>query len=328
MLAMPQVERSLRGSVSALPMTARIRQRCSCSCGRCRNAAAWRTPRWRLQYGLYTRFPRRFPARRSCPRIRRRSPVWARPAASRIQIEDVDNSGLPTLNKVGERRSRRREARSDADAGAHPTILTGPYLAAKFDRPRPSRSASRRRPFSTRSTPRPALACKLLRLRHALVSSSRSVAGGSTHVRRSDLSRVYVANNAGNMMPVSAVSPHRIDPRQRGDNALQRVQRVRDRRLTGHAGELRRCAGRDVENRSAKHLPKGMSYDWSGIARQQVQSGAQTIARFREWVCSSSSWSWSPNTRAYDHAVRHHAGGAVGAARSASAAIYLRRSSR
>ena len=26
-------------------------------------------------------------------------------------------------------------------------------------------------------------------------------------------------------------------------------------------------------------MPKGMSYDWSGIARQQVQSGPQTIAR-------------------------------------------------
>ena len=43
-------------------------------------------------------------------------------------------------------------------------------------------------------------------------------------------------------------------------------------------------SGQARSPRSSKHvvanLPKGMGYEWSGIARQQVQSGPQTIAVF------------------------------------------------
>ena len=35
-----------------------------------------------------------------------------------------------------------------------------------------------------------------------------------------------------------------------------------------------------IEKHVVANLPKGMGYDWSGIARQQVQSGPQTVAVF------------------------------------------------
>ena len=82
------------------------------------------------------------------------------------------------------------------------------------------------------------------------------------------------------MMPVRQFLKTRLAT----DNvAIMRFNEYNAYEIDGNPGWAA-SSGEALDARSrrlvAANLPKGMGYDWSGIARQQVQSGPQTIAVF------------------------------------------------
>ncbi len=94
-----------------------------------------------------------------------------------------------------------------------------------------------------------------------------------------DLSRIYVANSAGSMMPVSQF----LDTKMEQNNvSIMRFNEYNALEIDGSPGTGASSgqALAAIEKHVVANLPKGMGYDWSGIARQQVQSGPQTIAVF------------------------------------------------
>jgi HAE1 family hydrophobic/amphiphilic exporter-1 len=81
------------------------------------------------------------------------------------------------------------------------------------------------------------------------------------------------------MMPVSQF----LDTSTAQDNvAIMRFNEYNAYEIDGSPGSSASSgdALNAIQRIVVKNLPKGMGYEWSGIARQQVQSGPQTIAVF------------------------------------------------
>ena len=172
--------RSRRASASASRTTARTRPRCSFSSSRSRSGTASRIGA-RASVRPLPAVPQDSRRERRCPQIRPRFQAWARPAAFRSKSQDINNLGLPTLNKVGNAILAAAKSGPVAHGRcAFRRSSPGPYLVTKFDR---VESARVRRdalsPSSIRSMATTGLHVReLLRLRHAFVPS-----GGTGEVR-------------------------------------------------------------------------------------------------------------------------------------------------
>ena len=143
-----------------------------------------------------------------------------------IEIEDIDNLGLPTLNKVGTAAFAQAKADKQLSQVYLPTILTGPYVVANFNRAKAlAFGISPTAFFDTMNASTGANFINFFdygpRSYNVLVQ-----AGAKYRTVPQDLSKIYVANSAGAMMPVSRISQGLDRELERGDHALQRVQRV------------------------------------------------------------------------------------------------------
>ena len=231
-----------------------------------------------LQYDLYTRFAK-MPGVTALPANPPAIPGLGTTGGFAIQIQDIDNLGLPTLNKVGNAivaDAKRDPALSQVRM---PTIFTGKYLVTKFDRAKAvAFGVTPSAFFDTLNATTGSTFVNFFdygtRSYQVLVQAH---AAGRTSP--ADLSRIYVPNTAGSMMPVSEF----LHTGYVEDNvAIMRFNEYNSFEIDGNPG-ARASSGDALKAISAiavKHLPKGMAYDWSGIARQQVQSGPQTIVVF------------------------------------------------
>jgi HAE1 family hydrophobic/amphiphilic exporter-1 len=104
-------------------------------------------------------------------------------------------------------------------------------------------------------------------------------AGAKYRTVPQDLNRIYVANQNGNMMPVSQF----LDITKETSNVtIMRFNEYNSYEVDGSPG-TNSSSGQALDaiaQIATEKMPKGMKYDWAGIARQQVQSGPQTIIVF------------------------------------------------
>ncbi len=99
-----------------------------------------------------------------------------------------------------------------------------------------------------------------------------------------DLNRTYVSNSAGAFMPVSQFLKVHTDT---ANVAIMRFNEYNAMEIDGtnsasgsSGGALNTMMQLAAPISKGGNLPFGMTYEWSGIARQQVQSGPATIAIF------------------------------------------------
>ncbi|MCC7250763.1 multidrug efflux RND transporter permease subunit [Hyphomicrobium sp.] len=90
-----------------------------------------------------------------------------------------------------------------------------------------------------------------------------------------DISAIYVMNSAGEMTPMSSIADVRLDV---GPRTLTRYNNYRAISINGGPGPGRGpgeaiAAMQDV---SATTLPPGYAYEWTGQAREQIESAGQT----------------------------------------------------
>jgi len=90
-----------------------------------------------------------------------------------------------------------------------------------------------------------------------------------------DISSIYVRNSAGEMTPMSAIADVRLDV---GPRTLTRYNNYRAISINGGPapgrGPGEAIAG--MEGVSAETLPQGYAYEWTGQAREQIESAGQT----------------------------------------------------
>lgn len=90
-----------------------------------------------------------------------------------------------------------------------------------------------------------------------------------------DISSIYVRNSAGEMTPMSAIADVRLDV---GPRTLTRYNNYRAVSINGGPapgrGPGEAIAG--MEAVSAETLPQGFAYEWTGQAREQIESAGQT----------------------------------------------------
>ncbi len=90
-----------------------------------------------------------------------------------------------------------------------------------------------------------------------------------------DISSIYVRNSAGEMTPMSAIANVRLDV---GPRTLTRYNNYRAISINGGPapgrGPGEAIAG--MENVSVETLPEGYAYEWTGQAREQIESAGQT----------------------------------------------------
>jgi len=91
-----------------------------------------------------------------------------------------------------------------------------------------------------------------------------------------DISAIYVRNSAGEMTPMSAIADVRLDV---GPRTLTRYNNYRAVSVNGGAspGHGPGDAIAAMQDVSAKTLPEGFTYEWTGQAREQIESAGQTI---------------------------------------------------
>jgi hydrophobic/amphiphilic exporter-1 (mainly G- bacteria), HAE1 family len=231
-----------------------------------------------LQYGLYQQFLK-MPGVTALPANPPAIPGLGATGGFAIQIEDINNLGLPTLNKVGN--AIFTEAKSDPALSQVriPTTLVGPYLATTFNRSKALAFGVTPQAFF--DTINATTGSTFVNFFDYGTRSYQVIVQANSKRRTSpqDLSRIYVANQAGAMMPVSQF----LDTKLLQNNvAIMRFNEYNAYEIDGSPGT--KASSGDalsaIARITAKHLPKGMGYEWSGIARQQVQSGPQTIAVF------------------------------------------------
>ncbi len=156
-----------------------------------------------------------------------------------IEIEDINNLGLPTLNKVGNAILAQAKKDPTLSQVRMPTIFTGSYLVTKFDRSKAlAFGVTPSAFFDTINATTGSTFVNFFDYGTRSYQVIVQAKSGTAHLA-ADLSRIYVANSAGSMMPVSQFLDTEHGARQRRDHALQRVQRVRDRRLAGHRAPAR-----------------------------------------------------------------------------------------
>ncbi len=231
-----------------------------------------------IQYGLYTRF-QKIPGVTALPANPPAIPGLGSTGGFAIQIEDINNLGLPTLNKVGNAIVAAAKKDSTLSAVRFPTIFTGTYLVTEFDRPKAL--AFGVTPSAFFDTLNGTTGSTFVNFFDYGTRSYQVVMQARAGQRTSpaDLSRIYVANGSGNMMPVSQF----LDTRMETNNvSIMRFNEYNALEIDGSPGSSASSgqALGAIEKHVVANLPKGMGYEWSGIARQQVQSGPQTVAVF------------------------------------------------
>ncbi len=231
-----------------------------------------------VQYQLYQRFLK-MPGITALPANPPAIPGLGATGGFAIEIEDVNDLGLPALNRVGN--AVLADAKNDPQLAQVrvPTLLTGPYLVTKFDRSKAlAYGITPQAFFDTMNATTGSTFVNFFD--YGTRSYQVVVQAGSKHRSLpADLSRIYVANSAGAMMPVSEF----LDTRLVQDNvAIMRFNEYNAYEIDGSPGT--KASSGDALNAIARivasRLPNGMAYEWSGIARQQVQSGPQTVAVF------------------------------------------------
>ncbi len=231
-----------------------------------------------LQYDLYTRFLK-IPSITALPANPPAIPGLGSTGGFAIQIEDINNLGLPALNKVGNAIVAQAKNDPALSQVRIPTALVGTYLATTFDRSKALAFGVTPQAFF--DTINATTGSTFVNFFDYGTRSYQVVVQAKSKQRTvpQDLSRIYVANQAGAMMPVSQF----LDTKLISDNvAIMRFNEYNAYEIDGQSG-LGASSGdalNAMQRIVAKNLPRGMSYDWSGIARQQVQSGPQTIAIF------------------------------------------------
>ncbi len=231
-----------------------------------------------IQYDLYTRF-QKIPGVTALPANPPAIPGLGSTGGFAIEIEDINNLGLPALNKVGN--TVLAAARKDPALSAIrlPTIFTGTYLVTKFDRSKAL--AFGVTPSAFFDTVNGTTGSTFVNFFDYGTRSYQVVLQARAGQRTSpqDLSRIYVANGSGDMMPVSQF----LSTGYETDNvSVMRFNEYNALEIDGSPGS-NASSGQAlgaIEKHVVANLPKGMGYEWSGIARQQVQSGPQTIAVF------------------------------------------------
>ena len=97
-----------------------------------------------------------------------------------------------------------------------------------------------------------------------------------------DILKLYVKNDAGKMIPFSSFMTLE---RVYGPEQLTRYNMFTSSMINGEpaAGYSSGDAIRAVEETAQEILPKGYTFDWSGVTREEIKSGNQTIVIF--FVC-------------------------------------------
>ncbi|MGC1381300.1 MAG: efflux RND transporter permease subunit [Candidatus Baltobacteraceae bacterium] len=231
-----------------------------------------------LRYQLYTQF-QKIPSVTALPANPPAIPGLGTTGGFSIQIKDINNLGLPTLNKVGQQVLAAARQDPHLSQVRVPTILTGTYLVTKFSRSKAL--AFGVSPSAFFDTINATTGSTFVNFFDYGTRSYQVIVQAKSGQRTSpsDLSRIYVANSAGQMMPVSQFLETGL---QTNNVAIMRFNEYNAFEIDGSPGSG--ASSGDALAAIARivvaHLPKGMNYEWSGIARQQVQSGPQTIAVF------------------------------------------------
>jgi hydrophobic/amphiphilic exporter-1 (mainly G- bacteria), HAE1 family len=231
-----------------------------------------------LEYGLYMQF-RKMPGMTALPVNPPAIPGLGATGGFQFEIEDRNNLGLPVLNQVGG--SVVSQAKQDPllTQVRIPTLLTGPYLETNFNRQRAM--AFGISPSSFFDTLDATTGSDLINFFNYGARSYNVYVQADTHNRLtpSDLSRIYVANGNGDMMPVSQF----LDTTVKTSNiTVMHYNMYRSYEVDGSqaANASSGQALISMQNIAAKSLPEGMGYEWTGIALQQLQSGPQTLIVF------------------------------------------------
>ncbi|MGG4606854.1 efflux RND transporter permease subunit [Providencia sp. Me31A] len=98
----------------------------------------------------------------------------------------------------------------------------------------------------------------------------------------SDISNLYVRNNQGKMVPFSAFIDDSKDPWKFGSPRLERYNGVPSMNIQGQAapGKSTGDAMLLMEQLTTENLPKGISYEWTGMSYQERLAGNQAPALY------------------------------------------------
>jgi HAE1 family hydrophobic/amphiphilic exporter-1 len=232
-----------------------------------------------LQYQLYTEFAK-MPGVKALPANPPAIPGLGSTGGFAFEIEDVNNLGLPALTKVANTVFEKANADTKTLTQIrYPTIFTGQYQVETFDRAKASAFGVTPQNFFTALNGSTGQTFVNFfdygtRSYNVLVQ-----AGAKARSSPQALSRIYVANNAGAMMPASQFLARSTVT---GSVTIMRFNEYNAIEIDGQNSTS--ASSGDALNAMTKlakeNLPFGMSYAWSGIAREQVQSGPQTIFVF------------------------------------------------
>jgi len=231
-----------------------------------------------LQYALYQAF-QKISGVKALPANPPAIPGLGSTGGFAIEIQDINGLGLPALNRVGDTILKKAQQDKQLAQVYIPTLLTGTYVQAKFNRSKATAlGVSPSAFFDTLNGTTGAAFVNFF----DYGSRSYNVviqAGAKYRTVPQDLNRIYVANSSGALMPVSQL----LDITKTTANvAIMRFNEFNAYEIDGSPGS--NASSGDALNAMAKiateNMPKGMKYDWSGIARQQVQAGPQTILVF------------------------------------------------
>ena len=236
-----------------------------------------------LQWQLYTEFAK-MPGVKALPANPPAIPGLGSTGGFAIQIEDINNLGLPTLNKVAGTILAKANADKTLSQMRYPTIFTGPYLVADFNRSKAL--AFGVSPSSVFNALNSSTGADFVNFFNYGTRSYNVLVQSEAKYRTvpQDLNRVYVSNSAGAFMPVSQFLNVHTDV---SNVTIMRFDEYNAMEIDGtnspsgsSGGALNTMMKLAGPETAGGNLPFGMKYDWSGIARQQVQSGPATIAIF------------------------------------------------
>ena len=195
-----------------------------------------------------------------------------------FQLLDLNNVGLSQLNTVGRRIWSQAGVNPQLAQVRIPTPTTGIYLTTTVDRSKASSfGINVGTLFDTlaASTGQTLVNQFDYGARSYYVYVQNEV---NYRQRTMDLTRTYVPNAAGNPMPVSQFMSIQRKP---GYVSIGHFNLYRSYEIDGQGAQgVSSGTAISIMQKLAKRLPAGMSYDWSGITRQEVQSGPETIIIF------------------------------------------------
>ena len=231
-----------------------------------------------LQYDLYTQFLK-IPNLTALPANPPAIPGLGSTGSMAIEIEDINNLGLPTLNKVGNAVLGAAKQDKTLSQVRTPTIFTGTYFATVFNRSKAL--AFGVTPSAFFDTINATTGSSFINFFDYGTRSYQVIVQAKAKQRTTptDFTRIFVANSAGAMMPVSQFLTQKMET---NNVAIMRYNEYNAYEVDASPG-FGVSSGQvlqSLQKHVTDNLPKGMGYDWTGIASQQVQSGPQTIAVF------------------------------------------------